>query len=309
MVEVAHESLLRQWETLAVWLREEREDLKEADRLEQAVAAWNRSGKKADWLMEGERLSYLGNACSQAWLSRRLESATEFLLASSQKETERKEAEERQRQAELDAAQEKQRAAQEREKAAQEKQAAAEALAAEQSRATEQAQADSIRLKRRAKQLLGAAFVAVLLTVAAGYGFFNAEAEKKRAQLAQQQAQESNRKAQSALAQADFREAQRYQENNNMPYALAHLAHAVRLDPEWVAGRSLLINLLQQTSWFLPVMIFKHETSVNFAQFNAEGTRVVTASDDETARLWDAASGKLLGEAMTHQSIVYLCAV
>ena len=57
VVEVAHESLLRQWETLAIWLREEREDLKEADRLEQAVAAWNRSGRKADWLMEGERLS------------------------------------------------------------------------------------------------------------------------------------------------------------------------------------------------------------------------------------------------------------
>ncbi len=59
VVEVAHESLLRQWEILAQWLEEEREDLKEADRLEQAVSAWNRSGKKADWLMEGERLIIL----------------------------------------------------------------------------------------------------------------------------------------------------------------------------------------------------------------------------------------------------------
>ena len=185
VVEVAHESLLRQWETLAQWLREEREDLKEADRLEQAVAAWNRSGRKPDWLLEGERLSISESLATQPGYRRRLESAGEFLLCSRQRETKRREDEERHRQAELDAAQEKQRAAQE-------KQAA---LADEQSRATERAQADSLRLKKRAKQLLGAAFGAVILAVAAGYGFFNAEIEKKRAQLAQQQAEKWNKNA------------------------------------------------------------------------------------------------------------------
>lgn len=60
VVEVTHESLLRQWEKLAKWLEKEGEDLKEADRLEQAAAAWNRSGKKPDWLMEGERLTISG---------------------------------------------------------------------------------------------------------------------------------------------------------------------------------------------------------------------------------------------------------
>ena len=53
-MEVAHESLLRQWETLAIWLREEREDLKEADRLEQAVAAWNRE-RQESLLARGRR--------------------------------------------------------------------------------------------------------------------------------------------------------------------------------------------------------------------------------------------------------------
>ena len=100
---------------------EEREDLKEADRLEQAAGCLEQERQKADWLMEGERLTISEALAAKPGYRRRLESAAEFLLCSRQRETERKEAEERQRQAELDAAQEKQRAAQEREKAAQEK--------------------------------------------------------------------------------------------------------------------------------------------------------------------------------------------
>ena len=45
----------------------------------------------------------------------------------------------------------------------------------------------------------------------------------------------------------------------------------------------------------------EHQGGVWSAQFSPDGTRVVTASDDKTARLWDARSGKPLGEAMEHQ--------
>ena len=34
------------------------------------------------------------------------------------------------------------------------------------------------------------------------------------------------------------------------------------------------------------------------AAFSPDGTRIVTASEDETARIWDAASGKAIGEPL-----------
>jgi dipeptidyl aminopeptidase/acylaminoacyl peptidase len=48
----------------------------------------------------------------------------------------------------------------------------------------------------------------------------------------------------------------------------------------------------------------KHEGPVYSAQFSPDGQRVVTASNDKTARLWDAASGKPIGEPMKHENSV-----
>ena len=48
----------------------------------------------------------------------------------------------------------------------------------------------------------------------------------------------------------------------------------------------------------------KHEAVVNSAQFSPDAQRVVTASWDNTARLWDAATGKPIGKPMKHDIFV-----
>ena len=45
-----------------------------------------------------------------------------------------------------------------------------------------------------------------------------------------------------------------------------------------------------------------HEDDVWRAAFSREGERIVTASDDKTAGLWDAGTGKQIGEPLTGHS-------
>jgi WD40 repeat protein len=47
-----------------------------------------------------------------------------------------------------------------------------------------------------------------------------------------------------------------------------------------------------------------HSKRVTCAVFSPDGARVVTASEDKTARVWDAASGKILATLQGHKDVV-----
>jgi hypothetical protein len=48
----------------------------------------------------------------------------------------------------------------------------------------------------------------------------------------------------------------------------------------------------------------RHEGEVNVAAFGPDGMRIITASRDRTARVWDAATGEPLTEPMRHDNRV-----
>ena len=47
-----------------------------------------------------------------------------------------------------------------------------------------------------------------------------------------------------------------------------------------------------------------HDDSVSGAVFSKDETRILTWSDDKTARLWNAATGAQIGPALTHDGEV-----
>ena len=51
-----------------------------------------------------------------------------------------------------------------------------------------------------------------------------------------------------------------------------------------------------------------HSGPVRSAAFSPDGTRVVTASDDRTARLWDAQTGKQIAVLQGHSGAVWSAA-
>src|SRR5262249_49126350 len=53
-----------------------------------------------------------------------------------------------------------------------------------------------------------------------------------------------------------------------------------------------------------PTQCWFHSNKVNSAQFSPDATRVVTACEDRSARVWDVTTGKLVTDAMKHPSPV-----
>ena len=104
VVEVALESLLRQWRELAAWLRDEAQDLKDADSLERAAADWRASDRNEAWLLEGTRLAEAETLSAKPRFRDRLDPTRDFLHASRRREDDRLEAEKQRQQAELQAA-------------------------------------------------------------------------------------------------------------------------------------------------------------------------------------------------------------
>ena len=89
VVEVALESLLRQWRELAAWLRDETQDLKDADTLERAATDWQTSGRDESWLLGGTRLADAETLAAKPRFRDRLDPTRDYLHASRERENDR----------------------------------------------------------------------------------------------------------------------------------------------------------------------------------------------------------------------------
>jgi WD40 repeat protein len=265
VIEVAHESLLRQWPALASWLEADAGDLKAIEGVERAANEWNRNERQGAWLdHRAERLLAAERLTMRQDFHRRLgEEGNAYLNACRAREdAERREKE--------------------------------EGLAREQARLAEVAAAQerTARTQRIARWSLGLAGLAVMAGLALGVW--------QRITLNTQQAA-LDLKQTNLFVELSVVERLRA----NIDAALRFAVDAARLDlarkqsVASLAGVELATAVLQ-SGWSLS--IGGHQLSVSSAAFSPDGTRIVSASMDKTARIWDATTGKQLQVLTGHQA-------
>ena len=120
--------------------------------------------------------------------------------------------------------------------------------------------------------------------------------------LSARQAREAEQRARTALARSTVQDGERSLRDGKPNEALAYFARALRTDSSFEPARGWISDLLLRGRF--STVVIRHEGPVSSAAFSPDGKWVVTASGDQTARVWEAASGKEVGQPLRHEDVV-----
>ncbi|MET0993064.1 MAG: TIR domain-containing protein, partial [Mycobacterium sp.] len=268
VVEVALESLLRQWDDLAGWLREERQNLIAVDDVERNATAWANYNRDPAWLLTGTRLTDAEILAGTTEFGDRLASAADYLSACRDAEDERQAAEERHRQTELRHARERQQTA----------------------------EAHAATLRKRSRILAAVAVIAVVAAIVASVFFIKANAAQRLAhdRLILATAPRLNAEANDMLTGTNSGGDARAFQN-----LLA--ARAIGGTPD--DGAFIQAVRLRDTT--RKIIDAGAGSVVNGVAFSSFDNRLASADSDNTVRLWDAETGEPQGELKGHTGWVF----
>ncbi|SDR51307.1 WD40 repeat [Paraburkholderia fungorum] len=271
-IEPAHEALLRQWSVLKEWLQEDLGALTSLESIKRAAREWNTHSRIDGWLVHrGGRLDDANALLLRADLAAKLDAADRFYLTAcrNREETEKLE----------------KAAADEREETERSEKMAALKKAARQS-------------KRISIGVGVAALAMAILGVVAGWQW-------KLARENQRVADHQRANMMSQLAATEFL-------HGNEDSALRFSVLGAQIDkslPKAVATPSFataqLASILAHGDLRLTLGTLGADSLIFFANFSPDGKRVVTASWDGIARIWDVSTAQEIGELKGHQGRIF----
>lgn len=195
-----------------------------------------------------------------------------------------------------------------------------QASEAQRARAEEQ----SARALRLVGRLRWAAAGLVMLAALATLGFViasqRAEGERLAKVDADQKRQLADRETERAKSEtAKAEEATAHAERQAYFASVIGAGSAIEAD-DWIKARALLVDAPKtQRNWEFGyfdaqsdtslVVLIGHQSYVFTAVFSSDGTKVVTASADKTARVWDAGEGKEVAVLRGHEEEVITAAL
>ena len=137
----------------------------------------------------------------------------------------------------------------------------------------------------------------------------DAEKQKQGAVTANANLEAKNRELGSLLeeaARSDWLVAEEKLRQGEVGEALSYLARASRYTPKSLFPAQTAITAVLASPIAHSQVIFQgHTAAVYQAVFSPDGRRVLTASADKSARLWEAENGKLLGIFQGHTDKIY----
>ena len=280
-VEVSHEALIRGWSRLREWIDQDREALRTQRRLTDAAQEWEQHEQEESYLYRGGRLAEADEwATAHAADLSRLERT--FLDASLALRDQEKAERDAQQQRELKHAL---------------------TLASEQAARAEIQTTAARRLRRQALVLAVTSILAILLAAATGVFAVRATSAQAKAER------------QTRRAVADELAANAKSVTNDPSLSLLLGQEAIRTtlaSDEYASPNSMqaLVEAIEKAPpWRMTIPRSRHLGIVNSAAFDPSGTRIVTAGEDQTARVWNAQTGaeeqRLIGHTGPVHSAVF----
>jgi len=283
MVEVAHEALIRTWPRLRKWIEANREELRARAAVLQAKVEWEKHGRREDLLLPAGFQLERARAFLADPGELTITDIQEFIaLSTAREETERKERE--------------------------------EALARDKAQVAEIRAADAqarIASSQRITRWAFAAVAAVILIAGGIVAWWQADKARLQADKAEQLAKQEVALARaqgSVLGELSRTKLLRGEIDSTLRLASRGTRIDLALPSDAVKASSAAAALaagVSQANWLF--VLDDHDGFVYSAAFSPDGTRIVTASDDKTARIWDAASAKEIA-VLRHDDAVHSAA-